>query len=129
MVKFKGIASAAFAAGALLASVASYAADVNVRLVHVDANPDTGVLYNEIARRYEASHPGVKVEIQYLENESYKKKLTTMLQSQDRPNILYSWGGGSMREQVKAGVLEDLTPAMDAKWRATIMPAGKQDLR
>ena len=50
------------------------------------------------------TNPGVKVEVQYLENEAYKKKLTTLLQSPDKPNIIYSWGGGVLREQVKAGV-------------------------
>jgi raffinose/stachyose/melibiose transport system substrate-binding protein len=102
------------------------AADVTIRLLHVDQNPDTGVFFNELARRFESTHPGVKVEIQYLENESYKKKLTTLLQSPDRPNILYSWGGGVLRDQIKAGVLEDLSAPMDAPWRERFMPAALQ---
>ncbi len=79
-------------------------------MLHVEQNPDVSGYWNDIARRYEAAHPGVKVELQYLENEAYKKKLTTLLQSPDRPNIIYSWGGGVLREQVKAGVIEDLSP-------------------
>src|SRR5690349_21598497 len=98
----------------MLAAASAMAADVNVRLMHVDQNPDVTTFYNDVARRFEATHPGVKVEIQYLENESYKKKLTTLLQSPDKPNILYSWGGGVLREQVKAGVVEDLTGAMNS---------------
>lgn len=122
----KLLSSAALVVTAGLVSASALAADVTVRLVHVDQNPDVSVFYNDLARRFESTHPGVKVEIQYLENESYKKKLTTLLQSPDRPNILYSWGGGVMREQVKAGVLEDLTVPMNAGWKERFMPAAVQ---
>src|SRR5262245_21853198 len=40
--------SAAFAAGAALASMSALSADVTVRLVHVDQNPDVGAFYNDI---------------------------------------------------------------------------------
>ena len=39
---------------------------------------------------------GHTVVLQYLENESLKAKLPTMLQSNDKPDIFYSWGGGVM---------------------------------
>ncbi len=115
--------SPAVFAATVLAAFSAIAADVNVRLMHVDQNPDVTTFYNDVARRFEATHPGVKVEIQYLENESYKKKLTTLLQSPDKPNILYSWGGGVLREQVKAGVVEDLTAPMNSGWKDTLMAA------
>ncbi|MET0527960.1 MAG: extracellular solute-binding protein, partial [Microvirga sp.] len=100
-----------------LAGVRVAAADTTVRMLHVEQNAAVVEYWNDIARRYEATKPGVKVEVQYLENEAYKKKLTTLLQSPDKPNIIYSWGGGVLREQVKAGVIEDLTPVMDAAWK------------
>ena len=102
------------------------AADVTVRMLHVEQNPQASGFWNDIARRYMAEHPGVKVELQYLENEAYKKKLTTLLQSPERPNIIYSWGGGVLREQVKAGVIEDLSSAMTADWRQRFIPAAVQ---
>lgn len=115
------------AAGLLAgATHASLAADVTVRLLHIDQSPAVQAFYNDVARRFEASKPGVKVEIQSLENESFKKKVTTLLQSPDRPNILYSWGGGVLREQVKAGVLQDLTASMNAQWKDRFLPAAVQ---
>jgi raffinose/stachyose/melibiose transport system substrate-binding protein len=101
-------------------------ADITVRMLHVEQNQDIAGFWNDIARRYEAAHPGVKVEVQYLENEAYKKKLTTLLQSPDKPNIIYSWGGGVLREQVRAGVIEDLTATMDASWKERFIPAAVQ---
>ena len=102
------------------------AADVTDRVLHVEQNPQASGFWNDIARRYMAEHPAVKVELQYLENEAYKRKLTTLLQSPDRPNIIYSWGGGVLREQVKAGVIEDLSSAMTADWRQRFIPAAIQ---
>jgi raffinose/stachyose/melibiose transport system substrate-binding protein len=118
--------SAAFVMTAGIAGMTAAAADVTVRMLHVEQNQDISGFWNDIARRYEAAHPGVKVEVQYLENEAYKKKLTTLLQSPDKPNIIYSWGGGVLREQVRAGVIEDLTTAMDAPWKERFIPAAVQ---
>ena len=118
-------------AAALLAMVGFAAlnaaqAEVTIRMLHVEQNPAIPGLWNEIARRYEAAHPGVRVELQFLEGEAYKKKLTTLLQSPGKPNIVYSWGGGVLREQVKAGAIEDLTGVMDSAWKARFAPAAIQ---
>ena len=101
-------------------------AQVTVRMMHVDQNPNTQAFYADMARRYEAMKPGVKVEVLYLENQAYKSKLTTLLQSPERPNIIYSWGGGVMRDQVKAGVIEDLTAPMNAQWKERFIPSAIQ---
>ncbi len=118
--------AAAFLMTAGWAGASAALAETTVRMLHVEQNPDVVAYWNDIARRYEAKQPGVKVEVQYLENEAYKKKLTTLLQSSDKPNIIYSWGGGVLREQVKAGVIEDLTPVIDAAWKDRFVPAAVQ---
>ncbi len=126
MIYKKLMLAAACAITASCTGATSALADVTVRMLHVEQNQQISGFWNEIARRYEASHPGVKVDVQYLENEAYKKKLTTLLQSSDRPNIIYSWGGGVLRDQVKAGVIEDLTPVMDQAWKARFVPVAVQ---
>ena len=104
------------------------AADVTVKMLHVEQNPQASGFWQEIARKYMAEHPGVKIELRYLENEAYKKKLTTLLQSPDRPNIIYSWAGGVLREQVKAGVIADLSARHDRRLAPTIQPGGAASL-
>src|SRR5438045_1661338 len=99
-----GLAAAACLLGANLA-----AADTTVKWLHIEANPAQVKIWEEVARAYAASHPGVKVEMQFLENEAYKAKLPTILQSKDRPNIIYSWAGGVLKTQIEAGVLDDIT--------------------
>ena len=98
-----------FIVGAIgLAASAVNAADT-IKWLHVEVNPTQVAIWNEAARAFEAKHPGVKVEPQYLENEAYKAKLTTLLQSRDKPAMFYSWAGGVLKAQVEAGVIEDLT--------------------
>jgi raffinose/stachyose/melibiose transport system substrate-binding protein len=120
------VLTAGCALAASCAAATAISADVTVRLLHVEQNQQISGFWTDLGKRYEAAHPGVKVEVQYLENEAYKKKLTTLLQSSDRPNIIYSWAGGVLRDQVKAGVIEDLTPVMDASWKARFVPAAIQ---
>mgnify|MGYP000132262388 CR=1 FL=1 len=103
-----------------LATTAASAEDVTVRLLHVSQTNHP--LWQQIAENYNASHPGVTVTVEYLENEAYKAKLPTLLQSEDKPDIIYSWGGGVMRAQDEAGYLMDLSDAR-AEFEKNIFPA------
>jgi raffinose/stachyose/melibiose transport system substrate-binding protein len=58
---------------------------------------------------FEKSHPGVKIEQTVLENESFKSKLTTVMQSGDAPDVFHSWGGGVLAEYANAGLLRDIS--------------------
>ena len=52
----------------------------------------------------------MKVQFKYLENEAFKAKLPTMLQSDNsRPSLFYSWGGGVIRCAGQGGLLKDVT--------------------
>ena len=88
-------------------------------------------LWDQIAKDYEAAHPGVKVEVKYLENEAFKAKLPTMLQADEsRPSLFYSWGGGVMDAQAKAGFLKDVSAdvaGVEANMAPTAVNAIKVD--
>ncbi|MDR6873051.1 raffinose/stachyose/melibiose transport system substrate-binding protein [Bosea sp. BE125] len=104
----------ALAAAGLTLAAGAAAAQTTVRWLHLEQNPAQVKIWEEVARRFEAKNAGVKVEMQFLENEAYKAKLPTILQSKDRPHILYSWAGGVLKAQVEAGVLEDVTAGVGA---------------
>ena len=110
------------AAAGLTLAVGAAAADTTVKWLHIEVNPAQVKIWEEVARAYEAAHPGVKVEMQFLENEAYKAKLPTILQSKDRPHIIYSWAGGVLKAQIEAGVLEDITDQVKG-YSDTIAPA------
>lgn len=104
----------AFAAAVSTLAAGAAAAQTTVKWLHIEQNPAQVKIWEEVARKFEAQHPGVKVEMQFLENEAYKAKLPTILQSKDKPHILYSWAGGVLKAQIEAGVLEDITAPVGA---------------
>jgi raffinose/stachyose/melibiose transport system substrate-binding protein len=75
----------------------------------------------EIAKAFEASHPGVKFEITPLENEAFKTKLTTNIQAGNPPDIFHTWGGGVLFQQAEAGLVRDLTPEVTG-WKDSLIP-------
>jgi raffinose/stachyose/melibiose transport system substrate-binding protein len=112
----------AFAAAACVSALAAPAfAETNITVLHVAETPSIHALWDKIANDYDAAHPGVKVQFKYLENEAFKAKLPTMLQSDDsRPDLFYSWAGGVMQAQDRAGFLKDIT-AEAAPWETTMV--------
>jgi raffinose/stachyose/melibiose transport system substrate-binding protein len=96
-------------------------ADVTVHLMHVNQANDP--LWKAIAEAYNKSHPGTTVVVDYMENEAYKAKLPTLLQSADKPGIIFSWGGGVMRAQIEAGYVQDIS-ASKGDLDKTVYPAG-----
>jgi raffinose/stachyose/melibiose transport system substrate-binding protein len=118
----KGLARHGLAVVALLTACNVVAADTTVKWLHIEMNPAQVKVWEEAARAYEAAHPGVKIEMSFLENEAYKAKLPTILQSKDRPHIIYSWAGGVLKAQIEAGVLEDITDQVKG-YGDTITPA------
>ncbi|WP_229402344.1 extracellular solute-binding protein [Micromonospora okii] len=78
-----------------------------------------------MAQEYQGAHSGVTVEIQPLENEAFKAKLTTATQAGSPPDLFQSWGGGTLKQQVDAGLVKDLTD--DVKpWIGSLLPAAVQ---
>ncbi|QAA99267.1 MULTISPECIES: ABC transporter substrate-binding protein [Agrobacterium tumefaciens complex] len=108
------IAFAATTSIALMLGAASASAATVVKWMHVELDPKSVAVWEEIAKEYEAKHPDVDVQLQFLENEAFKAKLPTLLQSNDVPDFFYSWGGGVLEEQSKTGALKDLTDVFDA---------------
>ena len=98
---------------ALISSSAVLAAprDNNVTLVWWNnANQGAGkALWAQVAKEFEASHPGVKIQDVPLQNEQFTTKIPLALQSNDPPDVFQNWGGGGLVDQVKAGKVADVT--------------------
>ncbi|MFF4787185.1 extracellular solute-binding protein [Streptomyces griseorubiginosus] len=61
-----------------------------------------------LAKKFEAQNPKVKIKIVQLENDAYKSKMTALTASGKLPDIFHTWGGGVLKQQVDAGLVEDL---------------------
>jgi raffinose/stachyose/melibiose transport system substrate-binding protein len=98
---------------------------VTVTWWHITTDEAQKVVWDTLAASYMADHPNVNIEITVLENEAFKTKLTTVMQSGEPPDIFQSWGGGVMNEYANAGLMKDITADLDADggaWRSTFSP-------
>ena len=108
--------------------VSSASAETVIKILHLQSNPQIRALWQEAAQQYQGAHPGVKVQFDYLENEAFKSKLPTLLQSKDRPSAFHSWGGGVMYEQVNSGICKDITQQVaEGGFKDTFYPATLQN--
>ncbi len=106
----------------------SASAQTVIKVLHIQKLPKVLEIWKEAAQEFEKVHPGVKVQFDYLENEAFKAKLPTLLQSKDRPSVFHSWGGGVMYEQINAGLCQNITKAIEeGGFEDTFYPAGVQN--
>jgi raffinose/stachyose/melibiose transport system substrate-binding protein len=78
-------------------------------------------IWAQRAKEFEAQNPDVTIKIVALENEAYKSKMTALIASGKLPDIFHTWGGGILKQQIDAGLVEDLTSAA-ASWTDRFVP-------
>lgn len=113
----------ALTAGAVAFGALPAHSDATVSWLHIETNPAIVAAWEEIATAFESQNAGVNVELQFLEAEAYKQKLTTLLQSDAKPDMFYSWGGGVFHEQARAGVLRDITKEIEGDFADSLSAA------
>ena len=97
-------------AGLATTSAASASGEqVEIDWWHIQINDPGTTDWQNIADAYMAEHPNVTINITVMENEAYKAALQTNVQAGDVPDLFHSWGGGALRDQVAAGVVQDIT--------------------
>ena len=97
------------------------AAPVTIEWWHISKDDPGKTLFKNIADAYMAAHPNVTINITVLDNEAFKTKLATQMQSGTPPDLFQSWGGGTMAAQADAGMLKDITADV-ASWKDTVNP-------
>ncbi len=65
--------------------------------------------WTDVAADFSASHDGVTVEPEAVQNEDFDTRIAVAFQSGDAPDVFQQWGGGQMQEQVDAGYVMDVT--------------------
>src|SRR3954451_19165184 len=102
-------APATTASGGEPATTASGGEPVTIEWWHIQNNDPGKSDWQAMADAYTADHPNVKINITVMENEAFKAALQTNLQAGDVPDLFQSWGGGGLRDQVAAGLVQDVT--------------------
>src|SRR6476469_701157 len=115
--KTRSAALAVFCTGALALTAAcgsddsseSSSGDTTITWWHNSNNEPGQGYYEQVAKDFEADHPGVKVEISAMAHEDMVDKLAAGFQSGDIPDIYMERGGGELADHVDAGMVRDLT--------------------
>jgi len=106
-----GLLVAAAVSAAMLTGTAGVVAQDQVEFDVYDlhtANP--GLAFVRMAAdAFQGTHPNVKINITTLENEALKDKIAADMQAGNPPDMFQSWGGGLLRQQVEAGMVQDIT--------------------
>lgn len=90
---------------------------------HINTLEDQRAVWEGMANAFIAENPDVSIEITVLENEAFKAKLATAMQSGNPPDIFQSWGGGVLKQYGEAGLVQELTPALQENgWGDTFNP-------
>lgn len=70
-------------------------------------------IFADSIARFEADHPGYKINDVCMGSEDYKQKIAIALGSNTAPDIFITWTGGGMKEYIEAGCITDLTDYMN----------------
>lgn len=110
---------------ALVAGLAagSAAAQQAVTEWDVQTQPGPSKILQDAAMRFEKANPAFKAQRTPIPNDAYKTKLKIAFGANEPPCVFMNWGGGALREYVKAGQVTDLTPllAKDAAFKARFL--------
>jgi raffinose/stachyose/melibiose transport system substrate-binding protein len=95
---------------------------ITLTVWHIGTDATRHASIQNAVKRFEATHPNVKVVEQAIENDPYKTKLKTAIGAGNAPDVFISWGGGWMEEFVKAGKILDITDKVKSVQDKYLLP-------
>lgn len=118
-------AASLIAAGLACAGAAAAQESKTITEWDIQTQPASAKIIQDALARFEKANPGYKAERAQIPNDAYKTKLKIAFGANEPPCVFTNWGGGGLREYVKAGQVVDLTPylAKDAAFRERFIPS------
>ncbi|MBO0807030.1 MAG: extracellular solute-binding protein [Actinobacteria bacterium] len=72
-----------------------------------------------LVKSFEKSHPGDKITVSFVENQSFKQKIQLAMGAGNPPTVFWTWGGGILQHYIKAG---DVYPLGNPSWLSAFLP-------
>src|ERR687885_2114370 len=89
---------------------------------HLNSGPVEA--FADAAHRLEAKYPGVKVDLQVLQNDPFKTKLNVAMGSDSPPDVWNTWGGGVLGNFARSGAALDLSGEVEKNgWKDRLVAA------
>ncbi len=86
--------------------------------------------YVKAIEEFEANHPGVTINFETFENESYKTKIKSAVAANELPDVFFTWGGGFSQSFVESGKvlpLDDYYPEYEDGITKTVLANATYD--
>jgi raffinose/stachyose/melibiose transport system substrate-binding protein len=90
--------------------------NVTINWWHIDTTDPGKSMFQNLANQFTHAHPNVKITITILENDAFKQKLATVMQSGSPPDLFTSWGGGVLLQYAKSGLVKDISSSLQGAW-------------
>lgn len=88
-------------------------------LVTTGPSPANTAVQNLVSS-FEKSHPGDKISVSLVENQSFKQKIQLAMGAGNPPTMFWSWGGGTLQQYIKAG---DVLSLGNPSWLSSFLPS------
>jgi raffinose/stachyose/melibiose transport system substrate-binding protein len=75
----------------------------------------TDAAVQALATAFDKAHPGDTVNIQFVQNDPYKQKIQLAMTAGNEPQIFWTWGGGPLQQDIKAGKVTPLATTAQAQ--------------
>ncbi len=92
---------------------------------HIQTTEPGKSLWPKQAEAYEKAHPKTKIKLVPLENDAFKAKMTALVGTGKLPDLYNTWGGGVLKQQIDAGLTEDITDVVK-DWIGDLVPASRK---
>jgi raffinose/stachyose/melibiose transport system substrate-binding protein len=81
----------------------------------------TDAAVKALATAFDNAHPGDQVNIQFVQNDPYKQKIALAMTAGNEPQIFWTWGGGPLQQDIKAGKVTPLATTAEASSSASYL--------
>lgn len=76
---------------------------------HIQTTGPTKDVIDAAVGRFEAAHPGCSVKVSPVQNDPFKSKLAVAMTAGSPPDVFYTWGGGVLASDARAGRILELS--------------------
>lgn len=99
--------------------------EVLIRFFHRWPQEPRNTHYYTMMEEFQALHPHVRFEVDYVLNDPYKEKIRVLVSSDDLPHIFSSWSYTFAQNLVSSGRVRELSEfyAANEEWASQLMPS------
>lgn len=119
-----------FAAGSSETSATSSGKQqqTTITFFHRWPNEPKNSYFNDLVARYEKLHPEVKIQMDYVLNDSYKEKIRAEVASGELPDVFCTWSDSFCRNLVESGKVRAINDLIDGdkEWSGRVFPSQLQ---